>query len=314
MTKDKNRLLHLATRASVITAMTLIAAKLFAWLVTDSVSIMASLIDSLMDAGASLVNLFAVRYSMEPPDDEHRFGHGKAEALAGLGQSAFIVGSAIFLLLHALNRLIYPQPLADLGVGMAVIVFAMAATLILLAIQKHVIRQTNSVAIRADSLHYVTDLLTNTATLGALLLAQYGFTGMDPLFAIGIAGYILYSAGQIARHALRQLMDSELPPQERETILRIAASTPRVLGVHGLRTWQSGQRKVIQLHLALDDDLPLKQAHGIAILVESRLRAQDPELDVIIHQDPASLGDESKWEPAQNESLSGNREAARDAC
>jgi ferrous-iron efflux pump FieF len=293
MTTDKSRLLRLATYASVATAAILIAAKLIAWFATGSVSLMASLIDSLMDAGASLANLFAVRYSLMPPDDEHRFGHGKAEALAGLGQAAFITGSAIILLLHAIDRLLDPKPLAELGVGMAVIVFAILATLALLALQRYVIQRTGSVAIQADSLHYATDLATNAATLAALVLAYYGFAGLDPVFAIGIAGYILYSATRIAGHAIQQLMDRELPPQQRARIEEIAASTPGVLGVHGLRTWQSGQRKVIQLHLELDDELPLKEAHRITLDADQRLRKHDPEADVIIHQDPVGLGDES---------------------
>jgi ferrous-iron efflux pump FieF len=290
MKADSSRLLRLATYASVATAATLVSSKLGAWFATGSVSLLASLIDSLMDVGASLLNLFAVRYSLMPPDDEHRFGHGKAEALAGLGQAAFIVGSAIFLLLQAIDRLVNPQPLAQLGVGMGILVFAMVATLALLALQRYVIRRTGSVAIRADSLHYATDLATNAAALVALLLAYYGFIGMDPVFAIGIAAYILYSATQIARSALQQLMDSELPGLEREAIQRIAAATPGVLGVHGLRSWQSGRRKVIQLHLELDDEMPLRDAHNIALAVEQALRGHDPELDVIIHQDPASLG------------------------
>lgn len=291
-----NRLLKLATFASVATACILILAKLLAWLATGSVSMMASLVDSLMDAGASLVNLFAVHYSMIPPDQDHRFGHGKAEALAALGQSAFIAGSAIFLLLHAGDRLLNPQPLAELGMGMLVMLFAMFATIVLLTIQHHVVKQTGSSAIRADALHYRTDLLTNGATLLALWLASHGFPGVDPLFAIGIAVYILYSAARIARDAVNQLMDRELPEQERETIRQLAASIPHVRGVHGLRTWQTGQRKVIQLHLELDDELSLIEAHRIALAVDKRLKEYEPQADVIIHQDPAGLGDEDRHE------------------
>ena len=167
MTPEIARLLRIATYASVATASILIVAKLAAWLLTGSVSVLASLVDSLMDAGASLVNLFAVRYSLMPADDEHRFGHGKAEALAGLGQATFIVGSAVFLVLHAIDRLLHPQPLAQVGVGLAVMLFAIVATLILLLVQHHVIRRTHSTAIRADALHYATDLATNSATVAS---------------------------------------------------------------------------------------------------------------------------------------------------
>lgn len=290
MTDQNARLLKLATYASVATATLLILAKLFAWLATGSVSIMATLVDSLMDVGASLVNLFAVRYSLMPADEDHRFGHGKAEALAGLGQAAFIVGSAVFLLLQAGDRLVNPQPLSSVGTGMAVMLFAMVATLILLAWQRHVVQRTGSTAIRADALHYATDLATNGATLLALFLTAKGLPGMDALFALGIACYILYSAGHIAMDAVQLLMDKELPQEERDAIRTQALATPGVRGVHGLRTWQTGQRKVVQMHLELDGDLTLRQAHRIAVEVELRLRKEDPRLDVIIHEDPADLG------------------------
>jgi len=294
MTPHVTRLLRIATYASVATAGILIVGKLAAWLLTGSVSVLASLVDSLMDAGASLVNLFAVRFSLMPADDEHRFGHGKAEALAGLGQATFIAGSAVFLILSAIDRLLHPLPLMQIGVGVAVMLFAIGATIVLLSIQHHVIKQTQSTAIRADALHYATDLATNTATLTALILAHFGFPGLDPLFALGIAAYILYSAFHIARDATRLLMDRELPEEEREHISAIASGTPGVIGVHGLRSRQSGQIKVIQLHLELADELPLIEAHRISTAAEERLRREFPFADIIIHQDPASLGDEER--------------------
>ena len=294
MPSDAAKLLRIATYASVATATLLILAKTVAWLLTGSVSVMASLVDSVMDAGASLINLFAVRYSLMPADDEHRFGHGKAEALAGLGQATFIAGSAVFLVLHAFDRLLHPQPLAQIGVGLAVMLFAILATVVLLWIQHYVIKRTNSTAIRADALHYATDLATNSATVLALLLAQLGWSGLDPLFALGIAAYILYSAYHIAWEASQLLLDRELSAQEREEIESIAESTPRVLGLHGLRTRQSGQTKVIQLHLELDDDLSLADAHRISLAVDEALRARFPAADITIHQDPKGLGDETK--------------------
>ncbi len=294
MPSDAAKLLRIATYASVATATLLILAKTVAWLLTGSVSVMASLVDSVMDAGASLINLFAVRYSLMPADDEHRFGHGKAEALAGLGQATFIAGSAVFLVLHAFDRLLHPQPLAQIGVGLAVMLFAILATVVLLWIQHYVIKRTDSTAIRADALHYATDLATNSATVLALLLAQFGWSGLDPLFALGIAAYILYSAYHIAWEAVQLLLDRELSAQEREEIESIAQSTPRVLGLHGLRTRQSGQTKVIQLHLELDDNLPLSDAHRISLAVDEGLRARFPAADITIHQDPKCLGDETK--------------------
>jgi ferrous-iron efflux pump FieF len=288
------RLMRRATYASVATAVLLILAKLVAWLMTGSVSVLASLVDSTMDAGASLVNLLAVHWSLMPPDREHRFGHGKAEALAGLGQATFIAGSAGFLALEAMDRVLHPRPLAELGVGFAVIGLAIAATLVLLAYQRHVIRRTGSTAIRADALHYATDLATNAAALVALALAWAGWPGFDPLFGLGIGAFVFYSAVRIGREAVELLMDKELPEDQRRHIATLARTVPGVQGIHALRTRKSGQSLIIQLHLELDDQMPLAVAHDIALQAETAIRAHYPDSDITIHQDPASLGEESE--------------------
>lgn len=286
---ETGNLLRLATHASVATAGVLILAKLVAWLLTGSVSVLASLVDSAMDAGASLVNLFAVRWSLLPPDSEHRFGHGKAQALAALGQATFIAGSAMFLGLQALDRLIHPRPVVEVNVGLFVIGFAMVATLILLAIQHYVIRRTGSPAIRADALHYATDLITNMATLVALALAGAGWSAFDPLFGLAIGLYILYSAAAIGREAVELLMDREISEPQRQHLVELARSVPEVHGIHDLRTRQSGQLLIIQLHLELDDQLPLLTTHRIADEVEERIRQHYPDSDITIHQDPVSV-------------------------
>ena len=283
-----SRLLRLATYASVTTALVLIAGKLTAALLTGSVSVLASLVDSMMDAAASLINLLAVHYSLQPPDREHRFGHGKAEPLAGLAQAAFIAGSAVFLILHAVDRLLHPQPLNDALVGVGVLLFAIAATVVLLLFQHYVIRLTHSTAIRADALHYATDLLTNTATIVALGLAMLGWPLADPLFAIGIALYILYSAGHIGHEAIQLLMDHELPPEVHARVKEIAYGHARVRGIHDIRTRRSGQIYFIQLHLMLDDQMPLVEAHRIADEVEAAIMVAFPNADVLIHEDPTS--------------------------
>lgn len=283
------RLLRLATYASVTTALVLIAGKIAAWLMTGSVSVMASLVDSMLDAAASIINLVAVRYSLMPPDSDHRFGHGKAEPLAGLGQAAFIAGSAVFLTLQAIERLLHPQPLQDLAVGIGVMVFAIAATLVLVMIQRYVIARTNSTAIRADSLHYFTDLITNMSTIVALVLAYLGWPGVDPWFALGIAAYILYSALQIGIEAVQLLMDRELPENEKEQIIEIAHRHPAVRGVHDLRTRRSGQTYFIQFHLEFDGAMSLQDAHAVSDEVFFDLKKAFPNADVIIHEDPAGV-------------------------
>jgi len=281
-------LLRLATYASVATAVMLLVAKGVAWRMTGSLSVLASVVDSLMDAAASAINLVAVAYSLRAADNEHKFGHGKAESLAGLAQSAFIVASALFLIAQAVSRITTPQPLADLRVGFAVMGFALLLTLLLLLFQRHVITRTGSTAIQADSLHYRSDLLTNLATVVALFLSAQGWPLADPLLALAIATYILYSAWDIAYEAAQHLMDRELTNDIQQTICDIALAHPEVRGVHEVRTRQSGQIKIIQLHLDLDDQMPLVAAHAIAKEVEYQIAAALPGADITIHQDPVS--------------------------
>lgn len=287
--QEQVRLMKLATYASVSVALMLVLAKTVAWALSDSVSVLATLIDSTLDVLASLVNLVAVRHAVSPADKEHRFGHGKAEALAGLGQAAFIAGSAGFLLLQAARRILDPVALESFGLGVAVMLFSIVATLALLAFQRHVIRSTGSTAIQADALHYRTDLLVNGSVIVALLLSVRGWAGFDALFAVAIALYILYSAWDIVRQSLDHLMDRELPNEERENIERIATSHPEVRGMHDLRSRKSGTVNFFQLHLELDDELTLLQAHRISDEVEWRLQEAYPGAQILIHIDPVSV-------------------------
>jgi ferrous-iron efflux pump FieF len=283
------RLLRLATSASVAVAVTLIMAKTLAYLQTGSVSILASLVDSLMDSGASLLNLFAVRYALAPADRKHRFGHGKAESISALAQSALIILSGIYLLVEALRRLQSPRELPTLELGIAVMLFTIVMTMALLALQGYVIRRTHSAAIRADALHYRTDLLTNSAVILALVLAHWGWTALDPLFAAGIAVYILLSARRIMGDAFNELLDRELPEPQRQLIHEAANRHPAVHGIHDLRTRSAGRVDFVELHLELDGDMPLRQAHQIADEVAAAIRRALPGADVVIHQDPAGL-------------------------
>jgi len=281
--------MRLATYASFSVAITLVLAQTFAWAATDSVVLLATLIDSTLDAVASLVTLFAVRQAVAPPDKEHRFGHGKAEALAGLGQSAFIAGSAGFLLLESGRRLLHPVPMESYGPSLIVMGFSIALTLALMLFQRHVIRKTNSTAIKADALHYRTDFMVNGSVIVALLLAIEGWPGFDALFAIGIAIYILYSSWEIVRQSLDDLMDRELPDEERDAIKRIALANADVRDLHDLRSRRSGIATFIQLHLEVDDKLSILQAHKISDEVERALQQAYPNAEIIIHVDPSSV-------------------------
>lgn len=283
-------LMRWATYAAVATAFVLMSVKLTAWLMTDSVAMLSSLMDSMLDGLASLINLFAVRQALQPADAEHRFGHGKAEPLAGLAQAAFVGGSAIFLVIEAIGRLIEPVAIKQGAVGIAVMGISIAVTIALVAFQRFVIRRTRSVAISADSLHYAGDVLINASVIVSLLLSIYlGWTLADPIIGLGIALFLMRSAWVIARDSLDLLMDREFEPEDRQKILDIARGHPRVYDVHDLRTRSSGLQQFIQLHLELDRHFTLLKAHAIADQVESRIREAFPNAEVIIHQDPAGL-------------------------
>ena len=268
-------------------AIVLIVAKAAAWLATGSVALLSTLIDSVLDLAASGVNLFAIRHATTPPDRNHRFGHGKAEPLAGLAQAAFVGGSAGFLLFEVGARLLDPQPVARTTVGYAVMVLAIVLTLALVVFQKFVVRRTGSVAISADSLHYSADLLTNASVIVALLLIDtLGWTLADPLIALCIAGYLLYGAWGIFRQSLNLLMDRELPEEDRGRIRAIAEAHPSVISLHDLRTRSSGTHTFIQFHLEMDGDLTLIDAHTIADQVMAEVERAFPGAEVLIHEDP----------------------------
>jgi ferrous-iron efflux pump FieF len=285
-----NRLRRLATYASVTVAALLITAKFVAWLETGSVALLSSLVDSLLDAVASLVNLVAVRHAMSPADREHRFGHGKAEPLAVLGQSAFITGSAMLLFAEAVRRLIWPQPVDNPPAGIAVIVFSIAITVGLVLYQRYVVRRTGSIAIGADELHYRSDLVLNIGVIVALILGSaLDQPLVDPLFGAGIGIWIVYSAVRLARLSLFQLMDHEMPDDERENIREIAQSHPDVVAAHDLRTRVAGPTAFIQIHIEMDGSLSLLRAHEISDEVEAKLRVAYPNAEIIIHQDPEGI-------------------------
>ena len=286
--EETAKLLRLATYASTSVAIVLIAAKLFAWAASDSVSLLATLIDSMLDAVASIINLVAVRHALTPADKEHRFGHGKAEALAGLSQSLFIAGSAGYLLIEAWQRVIQPSAVESVELGIFVMAISIAATMLLLAFQRHVIKKTNSTAIRADALHYRTDLMVNGSVIVALLLANAGWPGFDGLFAGAIAIYILFSARDIIVTSYDHLMDRELPDEDRQKIKALVMQHPKARGLHDLRSRHSGTMTFIQLHFELDDDLSLMAAHKISDEVELSILNAFPGSEILIHIDPKS--------------------------
>ncbi len=283
------RLLRLATRASVAVASILIVAKAIAWWLSGSVSMLAGLTDSALDGVTSLLNLLAVHYALRPADDDHRYGHGKAESLSGMAQALFIGGSAVLIAYQAFERLKHPEPVGAPWISIGVIIFSLVLTLALLVLQHRVIRETGSNAVRADSLHYRSDMMLNGSILVALVLAGFGWHQVDAWFGLGIAFYILWSAIQIARESFAVLMDEELPPNVSQHMLELACSVPGVLGAHDLRTRISGSHWFVQLHLELPGELTLSVAHGISDQAADAIQTAYPRAEVLVHADPQEV-------------------------
>ncbi|EPL15490.1 cation diffusion facilitator family transporter [Pseudomonas sp. CF161] len=283
------RLLRLATRASLAVASILIVTKAVAWWLSGSVSLLAGLTDSLLDGAASFLNLLAVHYALRPADDDHRYGHGKAESLSGMAQAVFVAASAVLIAIQAIERLKNPEPLGAPWVGIGVMLLSLALTMALLMLQSRVIRETGSTAVRADSLHYRSDLLLNTSILVALVLASFGWQQLDAWFGLAIAVYILWSALQIARESVAVLMDEELPPDVSQHMLELACAVPGVLGAHDLRTRISGSHWFVQLHLELPGNLSLSVAHGISDQAADAIHAAYPRAEVLVHADPQEV-------------------------
>jgi ferrous-iron efflux pump FieF len=284
------RLRHWATNAAVVAAGTLIVVKAAAWFATGSVSVLSSLLDSLLDVAASVLNLIAVRHALTPADREHRFGHGKAEPLAGLGQAAFITGSALLLFGEAAQRLFSPPPIQHWDIGVAVMIFSMAVTIGLVRFQRYVVSETGSLAIGADELHYRGDILLNGSVILSLVLAsQLGWRWADPVFGIAIAFWIVWSAWRIVRQSMTQLMDREFPDADRARVRKLAEAHPEVIAVHDIRTRVSGPTSFIQLHLEMDGRMTLARAHEVSDAVEASIREAFPTAEVMIHQDPEGV-------------------------
>ncbi|WP_133405336.1 cation diffusion facilitator family transporter [Parashewanella tropica] len=277
-----------ASRASVLVALTLICAKLLAWLYSGSASMLASLADSTSDLAASLVNFFALRIAIAPADDDHRFGHGKAESLAALAQSAFITGTALVLVFYGGERLLEQTSVERTNLGIGVSAFAIVLTFGLVLLQRVAHARTQSRVIAADALHYKSDLLLNLSVLIALVLSQYGLWWSDGVFAILIALYLGWQSLQLGKNAINELMDKELSETVQQQIFDIAVSHPQTQGVHDIRTRQSGRMVFVQLHLDLNAELSLFQAHEIADTIEKQIMQLFEHSEVIIHQDPVN--------------------------
>jgi len=287
LTHQQIGLIRAAGVASVTVALSLVGLKLVAWFATGSIAMLSSLADSVLDLLASSMTLIAVRFAFEPADREHRFGHGKLEAIAGLAQALIILGSAGYVAIQATARLILPAAIQAPGIGTGVMLVSLVLTIGLVLFQQLVIRRTGSIAIGADELHYKGDVLTNIAVLLAIGLSTWlEWYWADPVLGLVVVAVILTSVRAIVARAFDVLLDRELPAALRAEIIRIAKEHEEVLGVHDLRTRTSGTHEFIQFHLELKPELRLTRAHEITDEVEAAVMRRFPRAEVIIHADP----------------------------
>jgi ferrous-iron efflux pump FieF len=282
-----------AAFASIAVALALTLLKGLAAWSTGSTAMLGSLADTVLDLIASLVTLLGVSVAAQPEDAKHRFGHGKAEALAAMFQVTLISISALMLAARAIEQWVAGTRTAAAGEGIAVSVAAMAATLALLIWQRHVIRRTGSLAIATDHVHYQSDLLLNLAVIAALALDQYlGIAGADPLLGLAIAAWLGWGAWGASQRAIDQLMDKEWPQEKKDRFVEVALRHPELLGMHDLRTRTSGNRDFVQFHVWVDPNMTVRAAHKVMDEVEARLRREFPDVEILIHPDPEGLVDE----------------------
>jgi cation diffusion facilitator family transporter len=280
------------TLLSVGVAALLVAVKAIAWMASGSVALLASLADSALDLVASTITFFAVRYAAVPPDDDHRFGHGKAEAFASLLQAGLVFASAALIGQEAIRSLLNPEPIAAEGWALAVMIFSIVMTFGLISAQTWVLKRTRSVAVSGDRAHYASDLFSNLAALAGIAASAWlGIQGLDGAAALLIAGLLLWGAISVFREAAVQLMDQELPATERARIVELVTQDPRLSDVHQLRTRASGPYVHMQMHVDLDPLLTLADAHQVIVEAERRLLAAFPMADILIHPDPRGIAE-----------------------
>lgn len=290
LANNNSALKNIAAIASVCTALLLSLIKAAAVFYTGSLSVLSSMIDSLADLISSLITYIAVRISDKPMTAHHRYGYGKAEAVSALLQAAFIAGSAAFILYDGIDRFVHPVTVQQTGFGIAIMIISLIITLLLIGLQQYVVKKTKSQAIKADSAHYIVDVLSNLSVMISLVVVRYlHWHWFDIVIAGLIAIYLLINAFNLAGDALEEITDAEVDDEIKRHIIDLVCSVDGVKGYHDLRTRVSGIRMFVEIHLELDGKLSLYQTHEIADNAENKIIAAYPTAQIIIHQDPYGL-------------------------
>lgn len=298
-TEARGKLTQRAAFASVSMALFLLGLKGWAAWQTGSVSMLGSLADTTLDIVASLVTLFSVRLAAQPADEDHAYGHGKAEALAALFQTGIISTSALAIGWRGISLIGDSRAPESPALGIGVSIVAIVATLALVSFQRYVVRKTGSVAIQADRVHYASDLVLNASVIAALFLDSIlHIHGADPVFGIGIGLWLLWHAKEVAAHAVNQLMDKEWPEEKRERFLAVARSHPELKGIHDLRTRSSGAHEFVQFHVWVDPGMTVLEAHRVMDEVEAQLKIEFPGTEILIHPDPEGHSDPERGQSA----------------
>ncbi len=290
MCLTNNQLMKLSTYITIIGVLAIILAKTYGWFLTNSVTILASLVDSLLDICVSAMNMLTVHYALQPPDREHRFGHEKAEDIAVFCESIFFALSGCFVIYSALSRFFNLEEalVRATNEGVIVLLFSIVVTLIIVLFQFYVIKRSNSSIIKADSIHYISDFLTNIAAIIGIILAQHlDLPILDSIMAIMIAFYIIYNAIKMFNRAFKNLMDHELDEKDRQIIIEILKNNKKTQGFHDLKTRYAGNKPFIQFHLEFENTLTIMEVHEISEEVEHQILSKIPNAEIFIHQDPA---------------------------
>ena len=285
-----NYLKKSAAVAGVLIAILLAVCKFFAFVRTDSLAIFSSFVDSITDLFASMVSFLAVYFSTKPASADHRYGYGKTEALSALLQAIFVGISGLFVISDGIKRLIYPVQIEQTAIGIGIMLFSILATVLLVIYQTYVANKTNSLAIKADRAHYTVDFLTNSAVVISLLLVHFlGFAYFDIIAALFISAYLLYNAYGLAKEAFELITDKELPEDIKKNVENIVRKSKGILGMHDFRSRNLGDIYYFELHLEIDGNVSLLEAHRLSSAVERKILKAYPKSQILIHQDPAGI-------------------------